>query len=290
MEIKYAVFILTHGRPNSVKTYNTLRKSGYTGNIYLVIDSDDKKKQEYLSKYKSEVIIFDKKDYKGTFDIMDNFDNDKVIVFARNALYDIARKLNLDYFFEYEDDYSAFYHRYAKGNVLKSISITDMHLVFNHMIDFLNTTKIDTLAFVQGGDLIGGKDSLTSNNYKRKAMNTFVFKVNKDRKDDILFLGRMNDDVNTYLNYGKVGKLFFQTTNIQVCQELTQKNSGGNTEAYKMYGTYLKTFYSLMIEPSCCKIYQIGTSSKRIHHSIKWINAVPMIIKENHKKKLNGIL
>lgn len=285
MKNNYAVFILTHGRPNSVKTYKTLRKCGYTGKIYLVIDSDDKKKQDYLNKYKSEVIIFDKKDYKGTFDIMDNFDNDKVIVFARNALYKIARELNLDYFFEYEDDYSAFYHRYALGNVLKSISITNMDLVYKYMIEFLDSSKVSTLAFVQGGDLIGGKDSLISNNYKRKAMNTFVFKVNENPEEDLLFLGRMNDDVNTYLNYGKIGKLFFQTTNIQVCQELTQKKSGGNTEAYKMYGTYLKSFYSLMIEPSCCKIYQIGTSSKRIHHSIKWINAVPQIIDEKFKKK-----
>lgn len=286
MENNYAVFILTHGRPNSVKTYTTLRKCGYSGKIYLLIDSDDKKKQDYINKYKSEVIIFDKKDYKGTFDIMDNFDNDKVIVFARNAVYKIARELNLDYFFEYEDDYSAFYHRYPLGNVLKSISITNMDLVYKHMIDFLDSSKVSTLAFVQGGDLIGGKDSLISNNYKRKAMNTFVFKVNKNPEDDLLFLGRMNDDVNSYLNYGKVGKLFFQTTNIQVCQELTQKKAGGNTEAYKMFGTYLKTFYSLMIEPSCCKIYQIGTSSKRIHHSIKWINAVPMIIEEKYKKTI----
>lgn len=285
MKNNYAVFILTHGRPNSVKTYKTLRNCGYTGKIYLVIDSDDKNKQDYLNKYKSEVIIFDKKDYKGTFDIMDNFDNDKVIVFARNALYKIARELNLDYFFEYEDDYSAFYHRYALGNVLKSISITNMDLVYKYMIEFLDSSKVSTLAFVQGGDLIGGKDSLISNNYKRKAMNTFVFKVNENPEEDLLFLGRMNDDVNTYLNYGKIGKLFFQTTNIQVCQELTQKKSGGNTGAYKMYGTYLKSFYSLMIEPSCCKIYQIGTSSKRIHHSIKWINAVPQIIDEKFKKK-----
>lgn len=282
--INYAVFILTHGRPNNVKTYSTLRKAGYTGKIYLVIDSDDKQKQSYLDKYTSEVIVFDKKDYKSSFDIMDNFDNDKVIVYARNALYDIARSLKLEYFFEYEDDYNSFYFRYIKGKILKSIAIKDMDLIFNHKINFLKETKVHTIAFVQGGDLIGGVGSLISNNYKRKAMNTFLFKVNQDKNDDVLFLGRMNDDVNTYLNNGKKGKLFFQISDIQVCQDLTQKKSGGNTEAYKISGTYLKSFYSLMIEPSCCKIYEIGTSSKRIHHLIKWLNAVPMIIDEKYKK------
>ena len=281
---KYAVFILTNGRPEKVKTYLTLRKAGYTGKIYLVIDSDDKQQQRYLDKYTSEVIIFDKKDYKSSFDIMDNFDNDKVIVYARNALYDIARSLNLEYFFEYEDDYGAFYHRYPEGERLMSIAIKNMDMIFNHKITFLKETNVHTLAFVQGGDLIGGAKSLISNNYKRKAMNTFLFKVNQDPTDDVLFLGRMNDDVNTYLNSGKKGKLFFQISDIQVCQDLTQKSKGGNTEAYKISGTYLKSFYSLMIEPSCCKIYEIGTSSKRIHHLIKWANAVPLILDEKYKK------
>ena len=29
----FAIFILTHGRPNNVITYNTLKTSGYTGDI-----------------------------------------------------------------------------------------------------------------------------------------------------------------------------------------------------------------------------------------------------------------
>jgi len=283
--VNYAVFILTHGRPDNIKTYSTLRKCGYTGKIYLIIDSDDKKKERYLEKYPDEVIVFNKSDYKGKFDVMDNFDNEKVIVYARNAAYDIARTLKLDYFFEYEDDYTAFYYRYPEGEILKSISVSNMDLLFNYKIEFLKSTKIHTLAFVQGGDLIGGSHSLDTNNFKRKAMNSFLFKVNENKEDDYLFIGRMNDDVNSYLTYGKVGVLFFQISYIQLCQELTQKKSGGNTEVYKMFGTYAKSFYSLMVEPSCCKIYEIGTSSKRLHHSIKWLNAVPLILDEKYKKQ-----
>jgi len=97
----YAVFILTHGRPDKVMTYRTLRRSGYTGKIYLICDDEDKTLSKYQEKYKDEVVVFSKKDYEKKFDIMDNFKGNKVIVYARNACYDIARSLGLDHFFEY---------------------------------------------------------------------------------------------------------------------------------------------------------------------------------------------
>jgi hypothetical protein len=280
--MNYAVFILTHGRPNNVITYKTLRNSGYTGKIYLIIDDEDKTRQEYIDNYSDEVIIFSKSKCK--FDIMDNFNSNKVIVYARNACYDIARKLKLDYFFEYEDDYTNFSYRYIKGEILKGKTVKKLDEVYKSMIKCLNSTKIDTIAFAQGGDFIGGAGSFKNNTFKRKAMNSFLFKVNNDPKDDIIFIGRMNDDVNSYLNYGKLGKLFFQTSNINLVQIQTQKNEGGNTEAYKKFGTYVKSFYSVMIEPSCCKISQMGKIHKRLHHSIKWINAVPVILDEKYKK------
>ena len=281
---KYAVFILTHGRPDNIITYKMLRKSGYTGDIYLICDDEDKTLSKYKEKYGEKVIVFSKSNYEGKFDKMDNFTGNKVIVYARNACYDIARSLNLDYFFEYEDDYTSFLYRKIDGSVLKGFQIKDLDRILNSMIDCLNDTKSCTIAFAQGGDFIGGVRSFFNNTYKRKAMNTFVFKVNKNPKDDLIFIGRMNDDVNTYLSQGKIGKLFFQITDVAICQVLTQSNSGGNTDAYKKYGTYVKSFYSVMAEPSCCKIGLMGSIDKRIHHSVKWKYAVPKILDQKFKK------
>ena len=39
----FCVFILSHGRPDNVITLNTLRREGYTGPWYIVIDNEDKK-------------------------------------------------------------------------------------------------------------------------------------------------------------------------------------------------------------------------------------------------------
>lgn len=281
---KYAVFILSHGRPDRVLTYNTLRSSGYTGDIYIICDDEDKKINEYKAKYHDKVIIFSKSKYEGKFDKMDNFTGNKVIVYARNACYDIARSLNLDYFFEYEDDYTQFSWRKIEGSFLRAIKVKQMDLILESIITCLENTKACTIAFAQAGDFIGGVGSVNSNTYKRKAMNTFVFKVNKNINDDLVFIGRMNDDVNTYLSEGKIGKLFFQVTDIAMVQLITQSNSGGNTEAYKDFGTYLKSFYSVMIEPSCCKIGLLGRTEKRIHHAIQWKYAVPKILDEQWRK------
>lgn len=280
----YAVFILTHGRPDNVITYKSLRKHGYSGKIFLIVDDEDKTLQQYKDKYKDEVIVFSKKSYEGKFDIMDNFGGNKVIVYARNACYDIARGLGLDYFFEYEDDYTNFQYRFIEKNVLKGKTIKNLGEILELMIDCLDATKATTIAFAQGGDFIGGAGSFANNTFKRKAMNSFVFKVNQDPADDTIFIGRMNDDVNTYLTQGKVGKLFFQISNVNLVQLTTQSNSGGNTEAYKDFGTYVKSFYSVMAAPSCCKIDLMGRTNKRIHHKINWKYAVPKIIDERHKK------
>ena len=35
----FAVFILTHGRADNVKTHDSLKRCGYTGKIYILIDN-----------------------------------------------------------------------------------------------------------------------------------------------------------------------------------------------------------------------------------------------------------
>jgi hypothetical protein len=282
---KLAVFILSHGRPDNVITYQTLRKQGYTGKIYIICDDEDKTLGQYKEKYNNEVIVFSKKEYQSKFDIMDNFVGNKVIVYARNACYNIARKLGLDYFFEYEDDYTNFLYRFVDGNLLGSKTVKNLDEILDLMIECLDGTKASTIAFAQGGDFIGGASSFKHNTFKRKAMNSFVFKVNKNPKDDTIFTGRMNDDVNTYLTQGKIGKLFFQISNIMLNQLSTQSNAGGNTEAYKTYGTYVKSFYSVMAAPSCCKIDLMGKTNKRLHHKINWNHAIPKILDEKFKKQ-----
>lgn len=287
MRDDFAVFILAHGRPDKLVTVNTLLKGGYTGKYYIILDDGDKTIDEYKQKFgKEHILIFNKAKTLETFDIMDNFQDDKVVVFARNVCFDFARELGLTYFAEFEDDYELFAYRYPDGNTLRHIDASpDLDEIFNITIDFLNDTKARTVAFAQAGEMMGGTNGqVWKKRLKRKAMNTFFFKVGTP-EEDIKFIGRFNDDVNTYVSLGSRGELFLQFANINLDQTLTQKKTGGNTDAYLQYGTYVKSFYSVMCNPSSVKVAMMGETHRRIHHAVDWEHTVPKIISDKYKKK-----
>ncbi len=71
---------------------------------------------------------------------------------------------------------------------------------------------------------------------------------------------------------------------VQIVQINTQQSSGGMTELYLDGGTYWKSFYSVMLAPSCVTIQEMGEVNRRIHHRVDWANAVPVILREEHRK------
>jgi hypothetical protein len=272
----FAVFILSHGRADNVRTIQALKKSEYNGKIYIIIDNEDKTQHEYLSAFDN-VIIFNKLDISKRYDQGDNFDNRKSIFYARNASYEIAKELKLKYFLQLDDDYNLFEHRFIKNGKLMTKNVKNINLIFELMINFLEETGCKTIAFAQGGDFIGGRNNA---NFKkgilRKAMNTFFCKTD----NPINFVGRINEDVNTYTYRGSQGDLFFTVTAVNITQAQTQKNKGGMTDLYLDSGTYVKSFYSIMWMPSAVKIGIIGHNNLRLHHKINWDACTPKILRE----------
>jgi len=281
MKNDFTVFILTYKRPNKVITYKSLREAGYTGEIILVCSTDDETLEEYKKNYK-DIEIFDKKDYRGKFDMGDNFKEEGTVVFARNAVYDIAKRLNKTYFLVLDDDYVLFNFRFDNNYnyVTKKIK-KNFDEILDLVVDYYKSIPALSIAFAQTGEYIGGKKGGLGKQLciKRKIMNSFFSSV--DRKFE--YMGRMNDDVNTYVRLGNTGKLVFQINQICIQQKLTQKNSGGLTDMYLDLGTYIKSFYTIMFAPSCTKINLMGNKNKRLHHIISWNNACPKIIREKYK-------
>lgn len=265
----FAAFILTHGRPESVVTYRTLARGGFTGKTYFIVDDEDATADDYRLKYGSEqVISFDKKKQADAIDEGNNFDNRKVIVHARNACFDIAEKLGVTHFVQLDDDYHFFGFRMDDSGAKTIKNLDD---VFSAMCDFLDSTKAHTIAFAQGGDNIGGFCGLKM---KRKAMNSFFCRT--DRR--FTFVGSINEDVNSYTRLGSVGVLFFTFTGLQLNQPVTQSKSGGMTDIYLKMGTYIKSFTSVLYCPSSVKVSMMGRQDQRVHHSINWTAACPMIV------------
>lgn len=284
MRDDFVTFILTHGRPEKVYTLEALKRAGYTGRIILVIDNEDNKANEYYQRYgEDNIVMFDKVKKSQEFDTIDRGSDRRSIVYARNACFDIAKQLGYKYFLELDDDYTNFRQRFVKDNgEFGSWYLRDFDAVVDGMIEFLESSGALTVAFAQTGDFIGGSGSkVFKDKLARKAMNSFFCKT--DNKFD--FIGRINEDVNTYVNLGSKGYLFFTVSDMSLDQTQTQSNSGGMTELYLTAGTYVKSFFTVICNPSSVKLYTVGSSHKRIHHSIDWDKTVPKIISSSYKKE-----
>jgi hypothetical protein len=287
MRTDFAAFILSHGRADRVYTYRTLRKSGYTGRIVILVDDLDPTIAEYKTAFGDEVYVFDKKAIGRTFDRGDNFENYRSTNYARNASFAIARELGIKYFVQLDDDYTSFRFRFNDKFEYGPSQCNKLDQVFSAVLEFLVNTNVASVALSQGGDFIGGTGSSYAHHIKtkRKCMNSFF--CSTDRQ--FPFVGRLNEDVNTYVRHGSVGLIFLTIYQFCLEQLQTQKQSGGMTEAYLESGTYVKSFYSVMYQPSSVKVRPLrDRGSWRLHHMVSWKHTVPMILRETVKKKGDG--
>jgi len=282
----FAIFILTHGRPDNVITCKMLQKCGYTGKLFFIVDDEDKTVGKYIENFgRDRVMVFNKKSVADACDEGNNFDERRTILMARNACFDIAKELRITHFIQLDDDYKSFEARFLSSNGEKLLVKTNVNLnqALALYLKFFNTAKLTSLAFAQGGDFIGG---INSGHVKkgmpllRKAMNSFICSIEKPFR----FVGAMNEDVNTYTTLGSRGSLFCTVPHFSFVQGATQSQSGGITDMYLRFGTYCKAFTTVMMMPSSVKVGLIPGKHRRIHHVINWKTTVPCIIRQTHQK------
>lgn len=283
----FCAMILTHGRPDRVHTFNALRKGGYTGPIFLVVDDLDRTRQQYVERYgANRVVVFDKRAVAATFDQGDNFQDYRAIIYARNATFQIARELGYRYFIQLDDDYKYFTWRFDRSfrYIPRTPRIeTELNPIFSALLRFYVDSGAHSLAIAQGGDFIGGSHSRLAKRVQlmRKCMNSFICSVDRPFQ----FVGRVNEDVNTYTRQASTGLLMLTTNQVALCQLPTQTNAGGMSELYLDSGTYVKSFYSVMYHPSSVRVDVLrGQKNARIHHKVDWETTAPKIVPESVRK------
>lgn len=256
--------------------------------LYASELDEDKTLPEYRKRF-GDVLVFSKSEIAKTFDEGDNFGDRRAIIYARNACFELARQIGATHFIELDDDYTYFKFRFDAQLRWHGADVQDLDAVFDMLLDYFNSAPMLTLAIGQGGDYIGGEKATRFNDGiqpMRKAMNSFICSVDRPFQ----FIGRINEDVNTYVLLGSRGGVFLSILQIGLDQLETQSNSGGMTELYLDAGTYVKSFYTVMYCPSCVVVSAMGTAHRRLHHHIKWRYAVPKILHESVKKvTTNGI-
>ena len=272
----FAVFILSHGRADTISTYRALRDGGYTGRTYVVIDNEDDQEELYRQKFGDDIIQFDKRDYLEKTDLGDLDTDRRIGVFARNFIQDEAKRLGYKFHLQLDDDVHGFTYRFAHGKVLRALHCYHLDEVFSGMVEYMKETPITSLSFALSAYNMGGVDGSIKDGMTRKTMTTFLM-----RADDVQYFHmRMNDDITTSLINGMRGKLYYSYLPIEVEVDKTQVKAGGMTDIYQKNGTYRKSFYSVMCCPSCVKVSAMGITDYRIHHTISWNNAVPKLLSE----------
>lgn len=272
----FAVFILSHGRADTISTYRALRDGGYTGRTYVVIDNEDDQEDLYRQKFGDDIIQFDKRDYLEKTDLGDLDTDRRIGVFARNFIQDEAKRLGYKFHLQLDDDVHGFTYRFAQGKVLRALHCSHLDEVFSGMVEYMKETPITSLSFALSAYNMGGVDGSIKEGMTRKTMTTFLM-----RADDVQYFHmRMNDDITTSLINGMRGKLYYSYLPIEVEVDKTQVKAGGMTDIYQKNGTYRKSFYSVMCCPSCVKVSAMGITDYRIHHTISWNNAVPKLLSE----------
>lgn len=272
----FAVFILSHGRADTISTYRALRDGGYTGRTYVVIDNEDDQEDLYRQKFGDDIIQFDKRDYLEKTDLGDLDTDRRIGVFARNFIQDEAKRLGYKFHLQLDDDVHGFTYRFAQGKVLRALHCSHLDEVFSGMVEYMKETPITSLSFALSAYNMGGVDGSIKEGMTRKTMTTFLM-----RADDLQYFHmRMNDDITTSLINGMRGKLYYSYLPIEVEVDKTQVKAGGMTDIYQKNGTYRKSFYSVMCCPSCVKVSAMGITDYRIHHTISWNNAVPKLLSE----------
>lgn len=302
----YFILILSHKRPKflKIKTWAMLDKKGSTAKRYIILSDDDPTIDEYKSIFGEEhIVIFNKEESEKRFDIdlMDCYhkenDNKKGAVWARNTQYDIARKLGYRYFMVFDDDYEDIYGRkvYSRKNgdlflavttrftdIDKESGMSQFDKICLDYFDILNSSPwLYLVSFAQTGDYLGGyQSSMIQDGFKFKSMNIFFC----DTEKEVRFYGRMNEDTNEYVQNGARGELSLTLNDLCMHQITTQKNKEGMTDIYKSFGTYVKSLYTCIQNPSSCCISMMGYIHLRIHHNIFWKYTVPCILDDKYCK------
>lgn len=274
MREDFAVFILTHGRPNKQKTVETLTNAGYKGRLYYLCDNTDETLEEYKKKYGDKVVVFDKFDYIASVDTMDNFKKMNCVVYARNAVFDIARNMGIKYFVMCDDDITVLRHRWLDNGKLKSKKVERAEDVFSAVVKFLQNDNIEALTFGSQREYIGGKTTSL-----QKGLTYNLNQIMFCKTDCPLeFIGTFNEDFQAFILTLKRGKLIFSINSIMILSPEIRSGTGGMQDAYNEFNDYVIDFYSVMCAPSCV---WIGNKNKlrRNEDAI-----VPKILSERWKK------
>lgn len=250
MTKKFAVFILTHGRPHNQLTVKSLQDVGYTGEWYLVVDDQDNTFEEYVKVWGADRVILFNKDY-----FILNTDTGlhtpvpKFAVFARNAIEYIAKEMGYKTFMMLDDDITKFRIRLPVGNSLKSFQFTaQFDSIIENSVDYVLNCDIACMGLGFCNLYIGGVENFRKENPRQRlCAEAFI----RNTSHPISWRLNMVEDLITSIDAAMSGDVWFQFLPIQ-CEIKMSEGAvdGGNSDVYRQLGMYRISFMPVIAYPS----------------------------------------
>lgn len=252
-----AIFILSNGRPDKVKTYDYLKDS-FSGDVYILCDDQDETLPAYKDKFGSKVIVFNKDEWVKKSDPMDNFNSKKSVLYARNAVFEIAAAMGYRYLVMADDDIKDLQFRYEQDGKLLAKPVSNLDKVIDYIVQLMNTTAISYFSFGTDKNFIGG---VQNKNFQKKVIDkVYNFIICKSGQQHS-YKGIMNEDEIHNVISLSTGVLLKSLTAIQIVMEPVGKGeTGGNSETYKENGyySYTRNFYPII----ACPFLELKPNSK----------------------------
>lgn len=249
MRKDFAIFILTHSRPNNQLTLETIRREGYTGEVYLVVDDLDETLSQYIDHYDN-VIVFDKMKYVNKTDCGIVPPKINFAVFARNAIEDIAKDMGYKFFGMFDDDVKRLRFRYEEDNHLMSVEIPNLDKVIDVILDYMDSCNIATTSFAPVPVFIGGLHRLNQRNLDSGKLRECFNVIFRNSAFDVSWGLNMHEDRITSMMCGRKGQVWQTLLFIQMdLGELFGKNEGGNSSVYRNMDVFHQVFFPTIVFP-----------------------------------------
>lgn len=275
--MNFAIFITSHNSPYVCHSYVSLKDAGYTGQIYIVIDDADPQLDGYNRI--SNVLIFHKQDYVEKLDIGMSKENPQLaaVLYARAAVEDFAKDMNLDYFVVMDDDIYGFRYRYLKGDKLCSKPVENFDWLMYNYIEFMKESNSICLSFANDGSFIGGASAIDKILERRSCHTIFL----RDTTKEFEWKFAVNEDYVSSLLYANKGVLMFTLPFVQRNISGMNDRKEGMHDLYESTTEFQRAFYNVIACPWTCTVAEYkGHNVVRTNKK----TAYPKIVSDKYRR------
>jgi hypothetical protein len=246
---------------------------GYTGEWYIVCGNNDESIPEYKKKWgEHRILIFDWYKIAPECNYLDNFGLEKMssgAIPVRNATRLIALERGEKRHWQFDDDYSGFYHISKNPKKWHRLKGDEFERELGKLAEFADKASLANIGFAVASDT---RPQIV------KRLGHRVFNAHNLPTDASLFTewtSRMNDDLINAIETYRQGKWEMFVYYMSLTMKPTQSEKGGNTDIYQIHGTVRKAAYAIMIDP--CNV-KLDIRHGRYHHRVNWNGIVPKVL------------